>query len=288
MLNYNSPTEILRVLEQLGVRLQKRWGQSFLVNRGAREVIVSLVDPEAEDNVWEIGPGLGTLTALLLPKVRSVAAFEIDRGLVTYLRENFGNWNNFALVTGDVLKTWRSYLREHGTPNKIVGNLPYSCASALIAALAENRVLAEKLVFTVQRELAERMRAKPGNKNYSSFSVLCQTVYRISERMQLKPGSFFPAPEVYSTVVVLEPNREVEDVPDWSFFLACLRMLFQSRRKPMRNNLLAGGIASRDRADRLDGIFEKLGIDPGLRSERLSPEALMELTQHLAAELQDL
>jgi len=288
MLNYNSPTEIRRVLEQLGVRLQKRWGQSFLVNRGAREVIVSLVDPEAEDNVWEIGPGLGTLTALLLPKVRSVAAFEIDRGLVTYLRENFGNWNNFALVTGDVLKTWRSYLREHGTPNKIVGNLPYSCASALIAALAENRVLAEKLVFTVQRELAERMSAQPGNKNYSSFSVLCQTVYRISERMQLKPGSFFPAPEVYSTVVVLEPNREVEDVPDWSFFLACLRMLFQSRRKTMRNNLLAGGIASRDRADRLDGIFEKLGIDPGLRSERLSPEALMELTQHLAAELQDL
>ncbi len=288
MLNYNSPTEIRRVLEQLGVRLQKRWGQSFLVNRGAREVIVSLVDPEAEDNVWEIGPGLGTLTALLLPKVRSVAAFEIDRGLVTYLRENFGNWNNFALVTGDVLKTWRSYLREHGTPNKIVGNLPYSCASALIAALAENRVLAEKLVFTVQRELAERMSAQPGNKNYSSFSVLCQTVYRISERMQLKPGSFFPAPEVYSTVVVLEPKREVEDVPDWSFFLVCLRMLFQSRRKTMRNNLLAGGIASRDRADRLDEIFEKLGIDPGLRSERLSPEALMELTQHLAAELQDL
>ena len=118
--------------------------------------------------------------------------------------------------------------------------------------------------------------------------MLCQTVYRISERMQLKPGSFFPAPEVYSTVVVLEPNREVEDVPDWSFFLACLRMLFQSRRKTMRNNLLAGGIASRDRADRLDGIFQKLGIDPGLRSERLSPEALMELTQHLAAELQDL
>jgi 16S rRNA A1518/A1519 N6-dimethyltransferase RsmA/KsgA/DIM1 with predicted DNA glycosylase/AP lyase activity len=89
-------------------------------------------------------------------------------------------------------------------------------------------------------------------------------------------------------VVVLEPNREAEGVPDWSFFLACLRMLFQSRRKTMRNNLIAGGIASRDRADRLDEIFQKLGIDPGLRSEMLSPEALMKLTQHLAAELQDL
>jgi 16S rRNA (adenine1518-N6/adenine1519-N6)-dimethyltransferase len=288
MLNYNSPSEIRRVLEQLGVRLQKRWGQSFLVNRGAREAIVSLVAPEAADHLWEVGPGLGTLTVLLLPEVRSVAAFEIDRGLVAYLRENFGDRNNFALVAGDVLKTWRSYLRENGTPDKIVGNLPYSCASALIASLAENRVLAKRMVFTVQRELAARMRAKPGNKNYSSFSVLCQTVYRISERMQLKPGSFFPAPEVYSAVVVLEPNREVEGVTDWSFFLACLRILFQSRRKTMRNNLLAGGIASRDRADRLDGIFQKLGIDPGLRSERLSPEALMELTQRLAAELQDL
>ena len=288
MLNYNSPTEIRRVLEQLGVRLQKRWGQNFLVNRGARDAIVSLVDPEAGDNVWEIGPGLGTLTALLLPKVRSVAAFEIDRGLVTYLRENFGNRANFALVTGDVLKTWRSYLREHGTPNKIVGNLPYGCASGLIAALAENRVLAGKLVFTVQRELAQRLNAQPGNKNYSSFSVLCQTVYRITERMQLKPGSFFPAPEVHSTVVVLEPKREVEDLPEWSFFLVCLRSLFQSRRKTMRNNLLASAITSRDRADRLDEIFKKLGIDPGLRSERLSPESLMQLSQHLAAELQDL
>jgi 16S rRNA (adenine1518-N6/adenine1519-N6)-dimethyltransferase len=288
MLNYNSPTEIRRVLEQLGVRLQKRWGQNFLVNRGAREAIVSLVAPEAADYVWEIGPGLGTLTVLLLPEVRALAAFEIDRGLVTYLRQNLGDRNNFTLVTGDVVKTWRSFLREHGTPDKIVGNLPYSSASALIAALAENRVLPKKSVFTVQRELAERMRAQPGNKNYSSFAVLCQTVYRISEHMQLKPGSFFPAPEVHSSVVVLESNREVEGVPDWTFFLTCLRMLFQSRRKTMRNNLLAGGITSRDRAARLDGIFQKLGIDPGLRSERLSPEVLMELSQHLAAELQDL
>jgi 16S rRNA (adenine1518-N6/adenine1519-N6)-dimethyltransferase len=231
---------------------------------------------------------LGTLTVLLLPVVRSVAAFEIDRGLVTYLSESFGNRNNFTLVTGDVLKTWRTYLSEHGTPDKIVGNLPFSSASALIATLSENRVFPKRSVFTVQRELAARMTARPGNKNYSSFSVLCQTVYRISERMQLKPGSFFPAPEVYSTVVVLEPNREVEDVLDWSFFLTCLRMLFRSRRKTMRNNLLAGGITSRDRADRLDAIFKNLGIDPGLRSERLSPEALMRLSQHLAAELQNL
>ncbi len=288
MLNYNSPSEIRRVLEQLGVRLQKRWGQTFLINRGAREAILSLIAPEAADHIWEIGPGLGTLTALLLPKVRALAAFEIDRGLVTYLRENFGSRNNFTLVTGDVLKTWRFYLREHGTPDKIVGNLPYSCASALIAALAENRVLPKRSVFTVQRELAERMSAHPGNKNYSSFSVLCQTVYRIGERLQLKPGSFFPAPGVHSTVVVLEPNREVEGVPEWSFFLTCLRMLFQSRRKTMRNNLLAGGITGRNRADKLDEIFKKLGIDPGLRSERLSPEALMELSQHLAAELKDL
>ena len=229
---------------------------------------------------------MGTLTVLLLPEVLSVTAFEIDRGLVSYMRENFGSRNNLTLVTGDVLKTWRSYLREHGTPDKIVGNLPDSSASALIAALAENRVLPKRSVFTVQRELAERMSARPGNKNYSSFSVLCQTVYHISERMQLKPGSFFPAPEVYSSVVVLEPNREVEDIPGWSFFLVCLRMLFQSRRKTMRNNLLAGGLISRDQVDRLDEIFQKLGIDPRLRSERLSPEALMELSRHLAAELQ--
>jgi 16S rRNA (adenine1518-N6/adenine1519-N6)-dimethyltransferase len=288
VLNYNSPTDIRRTVEQLGLRLQKRWGQNFLVNQGARRQIVSLVEPGAGQTIWEIGPGLGTLTVLLLQEVRSLLVFEIDRGLIRYLNGAFADRENFHIVEGDVLKTWRSHYSETNPPDRIVGNLPYSSASALIAALAESRVGAGRLVFTVQRELAQRMSAAPGNKNYSSFSVLCQSVYHVSQRLQLKPGSFYPQPEVYSTVVVLEPNPEASQIPNWGFFLRCLRTLFRSRRKTVKNNLLAGGLIPSSRVHELDVLFEELGVDPGIRAERLSPPELLRFSQRLYGELQNL
>jgi 16S rRNA (adenine1518-N6/adenine1519-N6)-dimethyltransferase len=125
------------------------------------------------------------------------------------------------------------------------------------------------------------MNAAPGNKNYSSFSVLCQVCYHVSQRLQLKPGSFYPQPEVFSTVVVLEPKPEAAQIPNWGFFLRCLRTLFRSRRKTMRNNLLAGGLVPSPRVHELDGLFEELGIDPGTRSERLSPTELVRFSQRL-------
>jgi 16S rRNA (adenine1518-N6/adenine1519-N6)-dimethyltransferase len=288
VLNYNSPSDIRRAVNQLGLRLQKRWGQNFLINQGARRKIVSLVEPGADQTIWEIGPGLGTLTVLLLPEVRSLLVFEIDRGLIRYLNEVFSCRENFNLVEGDVLKTWKSHYSETNPPDKIVGNLPYGSASALIGALAEKRVHVGRLVFTVQRELAQRMSAAPGNKNYSSFSVLCQVVYHISQQLQLKPRSFYPPPEVHSTVVVLEPNLAVPQIPNWGFFLRCLRTVFRSRRKTMRNNLLAGGLVPSARAHLLDGLFEEFGIDPGIRSERLSPETLLRFSQRLGEKLENL
>jgi 16S rRNA (adenine1518-N6/adenine1519-N6)-dimethyltransferase len=288
MLNYNSPVEIRRVVEELGLRLQKRWGQNFLVNQGARRRIVSFVEAASGDTVWEIGPGLGTLTVLLLPQVRQLVVFEIDRGLIRYLEDTFATHSNFHLIGGDVMKTWQACYMEHGCPDRIVGNLPYSSASALIGALAEARLQAGRLVFTVQRELAQRMTAKPGSKNYSSFSVLCQIAYQISERMQLKPGSFYPAPGVDSSVVVLEPIPGALDVGNWRDVLRCLRLLFRSRRKTLRNNLAAGGFSGPVHSKRLDRLLGELGIDPGLRSERLTPQQLLQLSRGLAAESEDL
>jgi 16S rRNA (adenine1518-N6/adenine1519-N6)-dimethyltransferase len=287
VLNYNSPGDIRTAVQQLGLRLNKRWGQNFLVNRGARHRIVSLVQPGERETVWEIGPGLGALTVLLLPQVHFLLAFEIDRGLIRYLNETFSDRSNFRLVDGDVLKTWKTHYREADPPDKIVGNLPYGSASALIGAMAEHRVTAKRLVFTVQRELAQRMSSEPGNKNYSSFSVLCQIVYRISQRMQLKPGSFFPLPEVHSSVVVLEPHPDVLQIARWPFFLRCLRTLFRSRRKTMRNNLLGGGLIPAARVGQIDRVFREMQLDPGIRSERLSPRELLRFSQRLYAELED-
>jgi 16S rRNA (adenine1518-N6/adenine1519-N6)-dimethyltransferase len=131
------------------------------------------------------------------------------------------------------------------------------------------------------------MSAEPGNKNYSSFSVLCQTVYRISQGMELAPGSFYPPPRIHSTVVVMEPNPGVRRIAEWSFFLRCLRTLFRSRRKTMRNNLIAGGLVPPGGAVQLDRVFEESGIDPGIRSERLSPEEILGFSGRLGSALEN-
>ncbi len=288
MLNHDSPSDIRKVLAELNIGLHKRWGQNFLINRTARQKIAALVDPHGHETVWEIGPGLGALTELLLPRVKVLVAFEIDRGLIRFLRSSFAAEEKLRLVPGDVLRTWPKQLAEQGLPDKITGNLPYGSASALIAALAEQRVFPERMVFTVQREMAARMTARLGSKNYSSFSVLCQSAYRIEERLELRPGSFFPPPEVVSSVVTLTPRWETAAFVHWGLFLRLLRILFRSRRKTVRNNLLAGGLVRQEEAGRLIEAVREEGIDPGTRGERLSYGELMRLAERLDAVLKDL
>jgi 16S rRNA (adenine1518-N6/adenine1519-N6)-dimethyltransferase len=296
VLNHDSPAEIRTLLRQLGIRLQKRWGQNFLVSPGARAKIVSLIDPRPGELIWEVGPGLGSLTVQLAGRVRRLLAFEIDQGLVRFLRGELAPLPNVTLVAGDVLKRWRPTLQEEGGPDKIVGNLPYSTASALIGSLAEARVRPERMVFTVQKELAQRMTARPGTKSYSSFSILCQTVYDVRERFSLRPGSFFPAPAVTSSVVELTPaavgagrqSAVLEAPEDWAFFLRLLRLLFSSRRKTIRNNLLAAGLSKRESEEELLQVVRAAGIDPAGRAEGLTPEQLWKLAATLRRGLQDL
>ncbi len=282
-MNYDSPAEIRAELERLGVRLKKRWGQNFLINRGARQRIASLLDPQPADTVWEIGAGLGGLTAELLPRVRRLLAFEVDRGLLRFLEETFGVSAGLTLVPGDVLASWKPALARFGPPDRVVGNLPYRTASAILASFAEQGLVVPRMVFTVQRELAVRMRAPAGSKHYSSFSLLCQHLYTITERMELKPGSFYPAPEVVSTVVELAPRPEArkQAEEDRMFFLELARALFRSRRKTLWNNLLAWGASRGADAGRLREALEAEGIDPGGRSEGLGLDTLERLALRL-------
>jgi 16S rRNA (adenine1518-N6/adenine1519-N6)-dimethyltransferase len=263
-LNYDSPAEIRAALAELGVALKKRWGQNFLVNRAARERILGLLDAGPTEAVWEIGPGLGCLTASLA--------------------RAFGGQEGFRLEAGDALETWPSALQRYGLPDKVVGNLPYSSASALIASFAEAGFAPGRMVFTVQRELAERLAAAPRGKNYSSFSVLCQHVYAVRERFALRPGAFYPAPEVTSSVIELSPRGEADPPALRALFNELVRALFRSRRKTLWNNLLAWPGARRFGADRLRAALGAQGIDPGGRSEELGAEQLAGLARRLASE----
>lgn len=282
-MNYNSPAEIRAVLEMLGVSLKKRWGQSFLVNRGVRERILKLLGPQPADTVWEIGAGLGCLTELMLPQAKALMAFEIDHGLIRFLEQTYAGWSGFELVPGDALKTWKGVLQRKGLPDKVVGNLPYSSASALIGSFAEAGFAPQRLVFTVQKELAERMSASPRRKNYSSFSVLCQYAYCVKRRFDVQPGSFYPSPEVDSTVVELVPRAEAQAANPQAraFFHELVRALFRSRRKTLWNNLLSW----KPLRDRPPAILQEAlaaeGIDPRRRSEELSLEELARLAAGL-------
>jgi 16S rRNA (adenine1518-N6/adenine1519-N6)-dimethyltransferase len=291
--NPDSPAEIRALLAERGLALKKRWGQNFLVNRGARERLVSLLDPAQGELVWEIGPGLGSMTGILLERGVGVTAFEVDRGLCRYLVEGLGERTGFSLVEGDFLETWKAVLAAHGAPGRILGNLPYSSASLMIADLIEAGVRPPLMVFTVQRELADRMQSAPGAKSYSSFSVLCQSCFHVGGHGDLKPGSFYPVPEVVSSIVSMKPRADAPTGDELRLLSLLVRGLFSSRRKTLRNNLGSSwlesvfGPGAGQEAGREAGLaaLRREGIDPGARAEELPPAVFVRLARGLAAAL---
>ena len=274
---------VRRTLAENGIAAQRRWGQNYLINAGARRKIVRLLDPRAGERIWEVGPGLGALTDLLAPAGCSMVLFEIDWKLVQFLRTRYESQEKIRVVAGDVLKTWKTEAAVHGWPEKIAGNLPYRSASALLASLAEAGAASSRMVFTVQRELAERMTAEPRRKEYSSFSVMCRTSFQIRLQGDLNPGSFYPAPRVVSTVVEIVPRSDAVRGGRRKLLSTVAQGLFENRRKTLRNNLLTGGRFKGCDRPGLVAVLERLGIDPQARAETLEPETFIRIADAFAA-----
>jgi 16S rRNA (adenine1518-N6/adenine1519-N6)-dimethyltransferase len=279
--NPDSPAEIRAVLEERGLALKKRWGQNFLINRGARERLVSLLELRQDETIWEIGPGLGSMTASLVKMVSRLVAFEVDRGLCRFLTDTFGGEPAFTLVPGDFLETWAPAVSEYGPPDRLLGNLPYRSASLMIGNLIEEGLRPQVMVFTVQRELADRMASAPGTKSYSSFSVLCQTCFHVTDRGDLRPGSFYPVPDVVSSIIEMRPRKDAPDGRTLRVLSALCRGLFSSRRKTIRNNLASGRLGPDVSAEAARAALVKEGIDLGTRAEQLSPETFLRLARGL-------
>jgi 16S rRNA (adenine1518-N6/adenine1519-N6)-dimethyltransferase len=272
--------------------MRKRLGQNFLINRGARRQILDALAIEPGDRVWEIGPGLGAMTAGLLERGAQVSAFELDRGFIAALEELFGGQSGFALIPGDVLKTWPAAWatpdREAGGAPLLLGNLPYNIASALLADFIEKNSFFKRMVVTVQREVARRMSARPGTADYSSFSVLCASAYTITPLMVLKGASFYPAPKVDSQGVRFDLRTDIDPAGYSPAFKPLVRALFSARRKTIKNNLqnylnsciLTDG-GARDLA--LD-LLERIGVNPNARAENLGPEEFSALAAALPAQ----
>jgi 16S rRNA (adenine1518-N6/adenine1519-N6)-dimethyltransferase len=248
--------------------MSKRFGQNFLIDRRSRERILEELEAENGERAWEIGPGIGAMTALALDSGLELTVFEIDHGFSRLLSRLFGDRPGFRLVEGDFLDTWRGELERFGPPRRIFGNLPYNAASAFVASLLEGGLIPPRMIFTVQKEGALRMTSKPGSKDYSAFTVLCASTCVTKLAFDLSSKSFWPAPRVTSSVVRMLPRKAPLEAEDRAPFSAFVRSLFASRRKTLRNNLR--GISDAE----LLRVLSDLGIRADVRAEALKPEEL--------------
>ena len=278
-LNYDSPKEIERVLSEKGLAMTKKFGQNFLVSPSGREKLVKLMELEEGMKVWEIGPGLGAITHMILKENVDLYSFEIDHGFASLLSgPAFGDESRFTLVEGDALKT---LFKKRLLPlaDRIVGNLPYNVGSVMIAKLIENSYLPPLMVFTLQKEVVDRMTAKTGEDDYSSFSVLTQIDYENKLMLKLPRGCFWPQPNVDSAVVVMK-RREKSLVDDTlrPVFIPLLRDIFQQRRKTIRNNLNSSEYGNLGK-DKVEEILSLSGLSGNERAEALSWESLLKLSE---------
>ena len=277
--DYNSPLALKAFLDENGMAMQKKFGQNFLVNADARKKIIDSLDIDENSTVWEVGPGLGSMTDEILGRGAKLTAFEIDHGFARLVRlffENYSEKGKFELVEGDVLKTWKKYSDENGVAQRFFGNLPYNVAATIIADTINEGVRFDKAVVTIQKEVAQRMTAKEGTENYSSFSVLCQWAYNVKNIVDLAGGNFWPVPNVASRAVLMTKREDFPRCQNPKLFMKMLRQLFSSRRKTVRNNMLA--LAGNEKTDQ---ALEKAGIKGSVRAEDLSVDMLLKLSDAL-------
>ena len=277
--DYNSPIALKNFMDENNMAMQKKFGQNFLVNADARKKLIDVLDVKPGMKVWEVGPGLGSMTSGLLERGVNLTVFEIDHGfarLLTQFFEEYANSGNFSLVEGDVLKTWPKFAKENDIPKRFFGNLPYNVAATIIADTITKGFRFDKAVFTIQKEVGQRMNAKPGTEDYSSFSVLCQWAYDVKPIMDLAGGNFWPVPNVASRAVLMTKKEDFPKCENPELFRKMVRQIFALRRKTLRNNL-----SRFVKAEICDEALKIAGIEPSIRAENLSVEDLLKLSDAL-------
>ena len=260
-------SQTITILKKHGLYLKKSLGQNFLVDPAALGKIVEAIDPQPEDGILEIGPGIGTLTRALAERAGAVAAVEFDPRFLPVLDETLAGAPPVRIVHGDVLKAdLREILLGLGDrPRKAAANLPYYITTPALTRLLEQHDLLSRIVVLVQKEVADRMMAAPNTAAYGSFSVFVQYYAEVTVTAGVPSGAFLPPPKVSSAVVRLDlrPAPPV-DVPDEALFFRIVRAAFGQRRKTLANALSAG--LARSREEVIPWITEA-GIDPQHRGE---------------------
>ncbi|MEW7975366.1 MAG: 16S rRNA (adenine(1518)-N(6)/adenine(1519)-N(6))-dimethyltransferase RsmA [Candidatus Thiodiazotropha endolucinida] len=243
-------------------RPRKRFGQNFLHDPGIIQRIVQAIDPQPGDNLVEIGPGQGAITTELLSLIGRMQAIELDRDLVGPLAERCASLGELQIHNTDALKFDFTQLAVAERPLRVVGNLPYNISTPLLFHLLDQADQIRDMHFMLQKEVVDRMAAKPGSKTYGRLTVMLQARAEVTSLFNIGPGAFNPPPKVESAFVHLLPLKQSPyQIDDWDRFSRLVSQAFSQRRKTLRNSL--GKLLTAD-------AITVAGIDPGNRAEQLS------------------
>ena len=255
------------LVKKYNFKFSKSLGQNFLVDQSVPRDIVDGAEVGPEDLVIEIGPGVGTLTAQLLKVAKKVVAIELDDTLIPILREELGDYSNFELIHNDVLKVDLAEVIGDAQSVKLVANLPYYVTTPIIVKLLKEKHKFNSLTIMIQKEVAERMNAEPGNKDYGALTLLVQYYCNTKIVRKVPPACFIPRPKVDSIVIRLDRLSEPKvEVDNEKLFFDIIRNSFNMRRKTLWNGVKNIGPAK----EVLEKAFEDAKIDPKRRGETLS------------------
>lgn len=274
-----SPEVVHYICKRFDIKMSKKLGQNFLIKRGIVDEIVKAADLQEGEPVLEIGPGIGTLTQGLAQSGANVTAIELDTRLLEVLDTTLAQYSNVNIVHGDVLKLDVPSIMNN-EPFKVVANLPYYITTPIIMSLLESRLPIERLVVMVQKEVALRMVAKPGTKDYGALSVAVQYYTKPDIVLDVPPKSFLPAPAVTSSVIrcVLRDKPPV-DVVDEKLFFRVVKAGFAQRRKTFANTMKTTGLSK----DRIEELLAKANIDGQRRGETFTLQEFADVANAWAA-----
>ncbi len=277
----STPSRTKQIIEENGFYFKKNFGQNFLIDSNILDNIAQCANVTKQDCVLEVGPGIGSLTQVLAENARQVVAVEIDTNLIPILSKTLADYNNIEILNQDILKTDIDAIikeKNDDRPIKVVANLPYYITTPIIMDLLEQERKVDTITVMVQKEVAERMQAKPKEKEYGALSIAVQYYCNAHLDMIVPPSCFMPRPKVASAVITLDilPERKVK-TKDETLFFHLVKCAFSQRRKTLLNCLYHQGDLGFSKED-LTALLEGLGWDARVRGEALSIADFARLT----------
>jgi len=277
----SNPKKTIETIKKYNFNFQKRFGQNFLIDSHVIDKIIKAADIKKTDTVIEIGPGIGTMTQYLAENAGRVFAVEIDEKLLPILKDTLSPYDNVTVINQDILKTDIESLAGPGVTVKIVANLPYYITTPIIMGLFENHVPAESITVMVQKEVADRMAASPGTKDYGALSLAVQYYADTYLAANVPPNCFMPRPGVGSAVIRLTRHKEMKvKVSDEKKMFKIIRASFGERRKTLANGIKNSPELSYSR-EQVEKALTDMGLDTRVRGETLSLSQFAELSERL-------